>query len=210
MSKNFSPIHKNKGRLRVAWVSSFEKGGLGSSRFLQQQLQALEELGVSIEIKENVINFLKNHGNIYITSERTLEKKFEKYRISIPALDIHHVMAFAKLYIGDSQTMAAESGVLGVPFIRFNDFVGKISYLDELENKYQLGYGIKTSNPNKLIETVKNLVSQKKSDKVFMHKRKNMLKEKIDYSKFLVWFIENYPLSLKKMKKTPKFQFKFL
>ena len=62
MSKNFSPIQKNKGRLRVAWVSSFEKGGLGSSRFLQQQLQALEELGVSIEIKE--YGALASLGNI--------------------------------------------------------------------------------------------------------------------------------------------------
>ena len=42
-------------------------------------------------------------------------------------------MAFASLYIGDSQTMAAEAGVLGVPFVRFNDFVGRIGYLRELE-----------------------------------------------------------------------------
>ena len=50
---------------------------------------------------------------IYITSERPLEPQFEKYRIKINPLDMHHVMAFASLYIGDSQTMAAEAGVLG-------------------------------------------------------------------------------------------------
>lgn len=55
---------------------------------------------------------------------------------------MHHVMAFASLYIGDSQTMAAEAGVLGVPFVRFSDFVGRIWYLRELEDKYELGYGI--------------------------------------------------------------------
>ena len=99
--------------------------------------------GINSEVAAELINILKPHGNIYITSERTLEAKFEKYRISIPAKDIHHVMAHAKFYIGDSQTMAAESGVLGIPFIRFNDFVGRISYLEELENKYKLGFGIK-------------------------------------------------------------------
>ena len=57
-------------------------------------------------------------------------------------MDMHHVMAFASLYIGDSQTMAAEAGVLGVPFVRFNDFVGRIGYLRELEDVYELGYGI--------------------------------------------------------------------
>lgn len=58
---------------------------------------------------------------------------------------MHHVMAFASLYIGDSQTMAAEAGVLGVPFVRFNDFVGRIGYLRELEDTYELGYGIHAS-----------------------------------------------------------------
>ena len=62
-----------------------------------------------------------------------MEPQFEKYRIKINPLDMHHVMAFASLYIGDSQTMAAEAGVLGVPFVRFNDFVGRLSYLHELE-----------------------------------------------------------------------------
>lgn len=54
-------------------------------------------------------------------------------------------VAFASLYIGDSQTMAAEAGVLGVPFVRFNDFVGRIRYLRELEDKYRLGFGVHAS-----------------------------------------------------------------
>ena len=48
-----------------------------------------------------------------------------KYIINIDPIDIHHIMAYANFHIGDSQTMAAESGVLGIPFIRVNDFVGK-------------------------------------------------------------------------------------
>ena len=55
------------------------------------------------------------------------------------------VMRFASLYIGDSQTMAAEAGVLGVPFVRFNDFVGRIGYLRELEDVYRLGFGVHAS-----------------------------------------------------------------
>ena len=45
--------------------------------------------------------------------------------------------------------MAAEAGVLGVPFVRFNDFMGRIGYLRELEDVYHLGFGIKaTPLPN--------------------------------------------------------------
>ena len=68
---------------------------------------------------------------------------------------MHHVMAFASLYIGDSQTMAAEAGVLGVPFVRFNDFVGRIGYLRELEDIYHLGFGIHaTPLPNSDLQLV--------------------------------------------------------
>lgn len=67
-------------------------------------------------------------------------------------MHIHHAMAFAKMYIGDSQTMAAEAAVLGTPSIRFNDFVGEIGYLEELENTYQLTFGIMTSDRENLLK----------------------------------------------------------
>ena len=38
--------------------------------------------------------------------------------------------------------MLAVAGILGTPFIRFNDFVDRINYMDELEDVYELGYGI--------------------------------------------------------------------
>ena len=98
--------------------------------------------GINTEVAQRLIEILSPHGRINITSERPLEPQFEQYRIKINPLDMHHVMAFASLYIGDSQTMAAEAGVLGLPFVRFNDFVGRIGYLRELEDKYELGYGI--------------------------------------------------------------------
>ena len=90
-----------------------------------------------------------------------MEPLFEKYRIKINPLDMHHVMAFASLYIGDSQTMAAEAGVLGVPFVRFNDFVGRIGYLRELEDKYHLGFGVHAS-------PIRNDASSKPNEPIIM------------------------------------------
>ena len=165
--------------------------------------------GISTEIAQNLINILKPHGRIYITAERELEPQFEQYRININPLDIHHVMAFAQIYIGDSQTMAAEAGVLGVPFIRFNDFVGRIGYLNELENDYKLGFGVKTNEIDKLYLTLKELLEMKNRSEVFAKRRKKMLSEKIDYAKFLTWFIENYPESKKIMTENPDYQYKF-
>ena len=119
---------------------------------------------------------------------------------------MHDVMAYASLYIGDSQTMAAEAGVLGVPFVRFNDFVGRIGYLRELEDKYELGYGIKASaegSIERLCQKVEVLAAMPMDQrkKLFAARREKMLSEKIDCAKFLTWFIENYPQSQDETKK---------
>ena len=171
--------------------------------------------GINTEIAERLVKILEPFGTIYITSERPLEPQFEKYRIKINPLDMHHVMAFASLYIGDSQTMAAEAGVLGIPFVRFNDFVGRIGYLRELEDKYELGYGIhasvlpadspirrndgflQPSGVEELYKRVEELVAMPSEQrrKVWAERRKRMLADKVDCAKFLTWFIENYPES---------------
>jgi len=157
--------------------------------------------GINTEIAQRLVDILKPHGRIYITSERPLEPQFEELRIKINPLDMHHVMAFASLYIGDSQTMAAEAGVLGVPFVRFNDFVGRIGYLRELEDKYELGNGIKASAPgsvDQLCQRVSDLVSMPSAERkaTFAARRQQMLNDKIDCAKFLTWFIESYPSSI--------------
>ena len=176
--------------------------------------------GINTKIAQRLVDILSPHGQIYITSERELEPQFEPYRIRINPLDMHHVMAFASLYIGDSQTMAAEAGVLGTPFVRFNDFVGRIGYLRELEDVYQLGYGIhasplteespirrndgalQPSGTDALYSAVEQLVNMPADErkKLFTARREQMLSDKIDYAKYLTWFIENYPASAKQTK----------
>lgn len=168
--------------------------------------------GINTDIAQNLIDILKPHGRVYITSERELEPQFEQYRIPIKTLDMHHVMAFSTLYIGDSQTMAAEAGVLGVPFVRYNDFVGRIGYLNELENEYHLGFGIMASeegSAEKMFGVVQELLVMPDLKEKWQRRRQKMLLEKIDYSQFLTWFIENYPESGKTMRENPDYQFRF-
>ncbi len=163
--------------------------------------------GINDKIAGKIIELLKPNGKIIITSERILSKKLEPYRLQIEPSDMHHVMAFANLYVGDSQTMAAEAGVLGTPFIRFNDFVGRLGYLDEIENKYKLGYGFRTNQTEQMLEQLSTLLSKKNNKADYQKKRKKMLKEKINYATFLTWFIESYPESAKILKKNPDYQY---
>jgi hypothetical protein len=105
--------------------------------------------------------------------------------------------------------MAAEAGVLGTPFVRFNDFVGRIGYLAELENKYNLGFGIKPDNPEKLLSVVKDLADTENLKQEFSRRRQKMLDEKIDTARFMTWFIENYPKSVDTMKQNSDYQYTF-
>lgn len=178
------------------------------------QLKAYHDLsahakGIDAVVAQHLVDLLSPHGRVYITSERELEPQFEQYRLHINPLDIHHVMAFAKLYIGDSQSMAVEAAMLGTPSLRFNDFAGKIGVLEELENKYQLTFGIPSSQPDKLYAKIEELLAMPNLQSLFKKRRERMLSEKIDVSAFYTWFIENYPKSCEIMKETPEYQFQF-
>lgn len=157
------------------------------------QLTAYHDVGksgITTEIAQQLIDILTPHGRVFITSERPLEPQFEQYRIKISPLDIHHAMYYADMYIGDSQTMTAEAAVLGTPAIRFNDFVGELSYLEELEHTYHLTYGIRTNQPQKLLDITKELVQMPHLKEDWQKRREIMLKECIDLSSFMTELVE--------------------
>lgn len=153
--------------------------------------------GISNQLALRIIEILKPFGDVYITSERKLNEDLEQYRLNIDPLEIHHIIAFASMFIGDSQTMAAEAGVLGVPFVRYSDFAGRLGYLDELEKKYNLGFGIKPGNENELTTTLKSLLDIPGLRDEWQKRRLKMLEEKVDVADYLVRLIEGFPGSIR-------------
>ncbi len=166
--------------------------------------------GIDNNIGIELIRILEKHGEVLITSEREIPLEFEKYRFKGNLNDIHHYLYYADFYIGDSQSMAIESAMLGTPSIRFNNFVGRIGVLNELENEYKLTYGIRVNEKNKLINKLNWLLRNYNDTKELLQKRRNkMLTQKIDVTAFMVWFIEKYPDSFKIMKENPDYQYNF-
>ena len=88
--------------------------------------------------------------------------------------------------------MTAEAAVLGTPAIRCNSFVGKISYLEELEHKYGLTYGFLPSEKDKMLDKISELLSMKNLSIEWHKRRRQMLSEKLDLTSWLVDFILNY------------------
>ena len=179
--------------------------------FLYQKKVSLAYISFNQEINwtPELIEKLEKKGQVYITSEKKLDKKYKKYQLKTPPQHIHHLLFYSELFIGDSQSMAFECAMLGTPSIRFSDFAGKISVLEELEHKYGLTYGIKPSEPEKLFEKIEELLSMTNLKEEFQKRRQRMLADKIDVTAFMVWFIENYPESVKIMQDNPNYQYNF-
>ncbi|MBI2259678.1 MAG: DUF354 domain-containing protein [Flavobacteriia bacterium] len=141
--------------------------------------------GLDKNTVKEMITILNSYGKVILLSEINLSDDIKMNTISINPEDVHSVLSFSTLLISDSQTMSAEAAVLGVPFIRCNDFVGKLSYLNELENKYQLGFGFKSNQQNESVECLKKLVLDENLRENFQKKRKLLLQDKIELSSLI-------------------------
>ena len=219
---------------KISFLGYKELGGLHPSRFKPDfsiveefnpskkkyfiirlvSLQATHDIGKSglndADVFKIIKKLEKTGGKVFISSERHLPKNFECYRINISPNKIAHALSFAEFIISDSQTMSAESAVLGTPYIRFNDFIDEISYLNDLEYNYNLGIGVRTSNKNKLFSTIDNFLELDDLKEIWLEKRNLMLNDKIDLTAFFVWLFEDYNNSLKCFDENNKVQNQFI
>lgn len=145
-----------------------------------------DQTGLSLETKRKLVSKLSDHGEVYITSESPLPPEFEEYRLPVAPHRIHDVLAFADLYVGDSQTMATEAAVLGTPAIRSNSFAGTtdMSNFSELERRYGLLYS--RADERDVLELVDGFVENPDLGEEWRERRRRLLDEKIDVTEFLV------------------------
>jgi len=165
--------------------------------------------GFDWEAKRRLIRELEKYMPVYISSEAPLPEEFQEYQLPISPEKIHDLLFFAKLLVCDSQTMSTEAGILGTPAVRCNSFVGEndMGNFIELEQKYDLIFSY--HDPDKAISKAIELIQKPGLKEEWRKKRETLLKDKIDATTFMVWFIENYPGSFQKMKEDPKIQYKF-
>lgn len=82
---------------------------------------------------KEVVDQLESTGaRVLITAERGVATDYESYKVDIPPEQIHHVLYYSNLFIGESATMATESAVLGTPAIFVSST--KRGYTEEIKN----------------------------------------------------------------------------
>ena len=176
-----------------------EHAGLAKGeRFFIMRFVALKghhdvgQQGLTLEQKRRLIETLRPHGRVIITSERAIEPEFEAYRLPVPPEEIHSLMANSSMFVGDSQTMTSEAAVLGVPALKCNTFAGRLSVPNMLENKYGLCYAYTPVRFDEMLRHIGQLLSRDPGElKAEWHaKRERLLRDMIDPTVFFLHFIE--------------------
>ncbi|NMC75901.1 MAG: DUF354 domain-containing protein [Candidatus Methanofastidiosa archaeon] len=165
--------------------------------------------GIDNEVLNEIIGLLENKGDIIISSERVLPDHLEKYKFKGNKNKIHHLMAIADIFIGDSTTMCTEAALLGTPVVEYDTYWYEIEQMLELQYKYEMIHLFQPPALELMLEKISEIVNSDSSKAMAIRKKDAFIQEKIDVSEFLVWFMENYPKSYNEYKKNPFIQYKF-
>lgn len=167
------------------------------------------ESGISFDQKKQLIDLLKKYGRVFITSEKEIEKEFEAYRLPVAPHQIHSLLYYASLFIGDSQTMISEAAIMGVPAVKCNTFAGRLSVPNQLEHTYDLCYSYQPKDFNLFLDKINELLSTNNLKENWNNKLQKLINDAINPTDFFVWLLENYPQSLDQLKVNPDLQFTY-
>jgi len=141
--------------------------------------------GLSLEGTRELVDFLADHGTVYLSAENGVPEDLAHLTLSTPPEDVHHVMYYADLYLGDSGTMSAEAAILGTPSIRTNSYVGNNGEMVyETLGDYGLLHSI--AEEREAVETAKSLVVDPPSADEIARRRQRLFREQLDVTGTMV------------------------
>lgn len=162
--------------------------------------------GFSEQGKAEIIKLLAKYGEVIISSEDDLPSEFRKYVYKGDPFKVHTIIQYSSLFIGESGSMATEAAVLGTPSIMVNTSAKYFGIFDHISKFGNLFY---YDSEIPAIEKIKNLLSNKDFKNNSMQNAQEYVRQCINLTDFMVWFIENYPNSFDIMKKNPNYQDNF-
>ena len=152
-----------------------------------------------------LVEELQAFGRVLITSEAELPPELEPLRIQAAPHQIHHLLAFARLFIGESATMASESATLGTPAI----FVSTSTrgYTNEEEHVYGLvrTFSDPETGQRDALRAAIELLADPETPARSAECRRRLLADKIDVTAFLLDLVKAYaPEREREPKPVPK------
>ena len=161
--------------------------------------------GFSLGYLKRLIALIENQARVFLSVEGKISADLEKYKLSIDPTDIHSILYYAELFIGEGATMASECAILGTPSIYVNSLSAGSLEDQAKENLIHIFH-----STDGVIEKTQEILG----DDNYKARQKNIcykaLESKIDVNKLIEWFILNYPNSSRKLQKNPDFQYNIM
>ena len=173
----------------VSWVANHDFG----------------QSGIPDDTKTELVKELTKSIRVLISSEGEMPAELIKYKIKVSPEKMHDVLANAAIYIGEGATMASECTMLGTPAIYANSLTA-----GTIEEQAKYGLLFSYRNSDSVFGKAEELLNNPNLKQEFVQRRDKMLKDKIDVTEFMVWFVENYPESVKILKDNPGYQYNFM
>ena len=163
--------------------------------------------GLNAETKIQLLKLFAEKGyKVFISSESDkTDPVFSPYLINIPPEFMHDVLNYCEILISESGTMASEAAILGVPVV----YVNNLPLMGYLEEQEKAGLLFHLLSQEAILSKVNEILSVSDFKKDFEKRSQKMGEDKIDVTSFLVWFVDNYPESIRVMNYNPDYQEKF-
>lgn len=152
--------------------------------------EAVHDIGQHGFCPERFGAFLKRlepYARPLITSEKPLPKEWEPYRLAIPPHQIHHVLAFAALCVGEGATMLSEAALLGTPGV----FVSTLR-AGTLNRFEQFGLLKQTSDTDEALAMCLEWLKDPQAKDKCRKARDEYLKGRVDVTDLIVQVLEQY------------------
>jgi predicted glycosyltransferase len=161
--------------------------------------------GMNIQNKIKLIKSLSKEIQVLVSSEDPLPEDLSRYGIKINPEKMHDLLYYAHVFVGESATMASECAVLGVPAVYINN--AQLGYTNE-QQRYGLVHSFTEESVQQeaAIETALTLATEVSVKNRLKPNLLALLDGKINVTRFLYWFVHEYPASVKEAKE-PGFNF---
>jgi predicted glycosyltransferase len=147
------------------------------------------ERGLTVAQKRRLVDELRAKvGRVLISSEEPLPPDLEGLGVRGPVEEIHHLLAFAQLFLGESATMSSEAAVLGVPAV-FIATTGR-GYTDDQEKRYGLVRHFTDAQYDQAVAAIEELGSEP-ARQLAREARGRLLAEKIDVTAWMTEYFES-------------------
>jgi predicted glycosyltransferase len=142
--------------------------------------------GISQKYKAELVETLRQHARVFISAEGPLPDILEPLRLNMASHQMHNLLFYATLLVGESATMTTEAAILGTPAIFVSDFrLGNLLYL---ENNYGLVLNFQSSNADQkqAIKEAEMLMARPDSKSGTSRQSEKILDDHIDVTQFII------------------------